>query len=136
VIPHNVYQDAQHQNIVAGPITGFVQRGDLMLDRIRTMLVQPNFRGIRREALKIKALIAQLENRRLLLLADSLVMQAEQAQRGEAEASGSAEAGKVCEPGGEKGGKGGEARGAKGGKAAEFRAKAGTVDEPGWATSG
>jgi len=68
---------ALHQKAVAGPIQGFVQRGELMLERMRTLCDAGNFKALRREALKMKALAAKMENARLISLAQTLASQAE-----------------------------------------------------------
>ena len=68
-----------HQRAVAGPISGFVQRGELMLERVRVLVENSNLKGVRREALKMKSMSAKLANRRLIALAEDLATHAEQA---------------------------------------------------------
>ena len=46
---------------VAGPISGFVQRGEMMLDRMRQMKSQANFKAFRREALRLRDTAKKLE---------------------------------------------------------------------------
>ena len=49
-----------------------------MLERMRAHLEAGNLKGVRREALRMKATAAQLENRRLIRLSDRLAAHAEQ----------------------------------------------------------
>ena len=53
-----------HQKALSGPISGFVQRGELMVERMQAQLEAGNLKGVRREALRMKATAAQLDNRR------------------------------------------------------------------------
>ena len=70
---------APSQRAVAGPISGFVQRGELMLERVRVLVENSNLKGVRREALKMKSMSAKLANRRLIALAEDLATHAEHA---------------------------------------------------------
>ena len=77
-LPQGEAVGASRQARLSGPISGFVQRGELMLERMRAHLEAGNLKGVRREALRMKATAAQLENRRLIRLSDRLAAQAEQ----------------------------------------------------------
>ena len=58
-------------------MAGFVQRGELILERMRTMCEQGNLKGVKREALKMKAAASKLESWRLASLSKQLIEHAE-----------------------------------------------------------
>jgi len=64
--------DRLHLKAVVGPISGFVQRGEMMIERMQALREQRNSKGFRREALRLRDAAAKLENKRLVKLTEQL----------------------------------------------------------------
>ena len=65
-------QNSFDMKAVAGPISAFVQRGEMMLERMQMLCEQGNLKAVRREALKMRETASKLQNEPLVSLAEQL----------------------------------------------------------------